>query len=132
MSLSSTIDIGYGFLVEGENSSFDLSRRLGLEDGHFDSWPETETLESLGFPGLSVIERLSMGDKEAWAICITESHHYIDSKYEEIVLKLNNENFNKEHLSNLYRLRAKLFGESVNGWEVETPEIGWFFISSVG
>lgn len=131
MSLNSTIDMGYGFLVEGESSRIELCHRLGLEEDHFDSWPETKTLEDLGFPGLSVIERLSMDNLKGWAICVTESHHYINSRYEEVMLKLNSENLNKEHLSNLHKLRTKLFGAEVNGWEIEVPEIGWFFISSV-
>lgn len=130
MSIDLSTQIGYGFYKEGERSN-DLVKRLGLEGKYeIDGWPDTQLLPKLGYEGLSVLERHTMGGPGGWAICATSSLLYLYPKTDEGIWSMNQTLISSEEAVSLTTVRDRLFPSSSDGGE-DQPEIGWFLISSI-
>lgn len=125
MSVERTTEVGYGFFQPGEGSQ-DLLVRFGLENSEnhrIEGWPDTGVLKSLGYGGLSILQRSSNTDVGDWAICASASHRYLD-EHESGTFPLLS--VHQADVNELIRLRDRLYPD------IETqPRIGWFLISSV-
>lgn len=133
MGIDLNVTTAYGFFL-AEETSEDLVERLGRADDYeVDSWPDRKLLAELGYPGLLILERHTMGDEGGWAICTEESLRSIDPKYEDGIWLLEPAEPSPERRASLTAVRELLFPDLPNGWgEAETPpEIGWLLISSI-
>lgn len=124
MGLDYSTQVGYGFSWPDEDSS-DLLQRLGVE-GELMGFPDREILPGLGFPGLSIIQRDTMGDPGGWAVVLNEGYHYLDPATDDGIWLLNSPDFTGKDLSSLIELRKRLFPSSEG-----RPKIGWLLVSSI-
>lgn len=112
------------------------------------SWPNTEFLKELGYPGLSIIERHATGELGDWAICVEASylHLYagdagilpmdsnaVVSNASGFLIDLRDRLFPSEPEEELSVSDATMYVSLPRSHKEKEaqPEIGWFLISSV-